>query len=145
MKPNLTIIKQKTTIPATPEQAYEAYTNPKKHTEFTDSKATGKPTIGNKFTAWDQYIFGTYLELEKPNRIVQEWQTTDWPENYPPSKLELTLKPTPEGTELTLTQTNVPAEQANELTEGWTEFYWKPLKKYFKKPKPQTPKTKKPP
>jgi len=144
MKPNLTIIKQKTTIPATPEQVYEAFTNPKKHAEFTGSGATGKPNVGAKFTAWDGYSFGTYLELQKPSRIVQEWQTTDWPENYPPSKLELTLKPTPEGTELTLTQTSVPAEQANELAEGWTEFYWKPLKKYFKKPKAPNPKTKKP-
>jgi activator of HSP90 ATPase len=143
MKPNTTIIQQKTTIPATPEQVYEAYTNPKKHTEFTGSKATGKPTPGTKFTAWDQYIFGTYLELQKPNKIIQEWQTTDWPENYPPSKLELTLKPTPEGTEITLTQTNIPTQQKNELTEGWQEFYWKPLKKHFKKPKPPTPKTKK--
>lgn len=131
-----TIIKQKTTIPATPEQVYEAFTNPKKHTDFTGSKATGKPIIGGKFTTWEGYSFGKYLDLEKPRLIVQEWTTTDWPDNYPPSKLELTLKEIPEGTELTLIQTNVPAEQKNELTDGWTEFYWKPLQKYFKKQKP---------
>jgi hypothetical protein len=28
---------------------------------------------------------------------------------------------------------DVPAEQADDLAEGWNEFYWKPLKGYFKK------------
>ena len=133
MKPETTTIKQKIIIPASPEKVYEAYINPKKHSEFTGSKATGKPSVGSKFTAWDGYIQGRNLELEKGKRIVQEWTTTDWPENYPPSKLELTFQQTPEGTEIQMTHSNVPAEQKEELAEGWTEFYWKPLKKHFKK------------
>lgn len=139
MKPETTTIKQKITIPATPEQVYEALTDPKKHGEFTGSKATGKPAIGSKFTAWDKYISGRYLQLEKPKRIVQEWKTTDWPQGYPPSKLELRLRKTAEGTEITMVHSNVPAEQEAELTEGWTEFYWNPLNEYFKKPGKQTP------
>jgi uncharacterized protein YndB with AHSA1/START domain len=132
MKIEVTTIKQKVTIPAIPEQVYEAFTDAKKHTEFTGSKATGKPKAGSKLTAWDGYIFGKYLELEKGKRIVQEWTTTDWPKDYPPSKLELTLKKTPKGTEITMIQTDAPKKQAEELAEGWTEFYWNPLKEYFK-------------
>jgi hypothetical protein len=30
-----------------------------------------------------------------------------------------------------MVQSDTPPEQAEELKEGWTEFYWKPLKKYF--------------
>ncbi len=133
MKPETTTIKQKITIPATPEKVYQAYIDPKKHSEFTGSKATGKPTVGSKFTSWDGYIQGRNLELEKGKRIVQEWTTTDWPENYPPSKLELTFQQTAEGTEILMIHSNVPASQKEELAEGWTEFYWKPLKKHFKK------------
>ena len=133
MKTETTTIKQKITIPATPEKVYEAYINPKKHSEFTGSKATGKPKVGSKFTAWDGYIQGRNLELEKGKRIVQEWTTTDWPENYPPSKLELTFQQTAQGTEILMIHSNVPVEQEEELAEGWTEFYWKPMKKYFKK------------
>src|SRR3972149_9242516 len=133
MKTKVTIIKQKVIISATPEQVYEAFVNPKKHSEFTGSKATGKPNVGGKFTAWEGYIFGKHLELEPGKRIVQEWTTTDWPENYPPSKLELTLRETPKGTEITMVHWNVPEEQQNELAEGWTEFYWVPMKKYFAK------------
>ena len=132
MKIEVTTIKQKVTIPATPEQVYEAFTDAKKHTEFTGSKATGKPKAGSEFTAWDGYSFGKYLELEKGKRIVQEWKTTDWPKDYPPSKLELTFRKTPKGTEITMIQTDAPKKQAEELAEGWTEFYWNPLKEYFK-------------
>ena len=86
-------ITQKVIIPKiSPKQVYEAYVDPKKHSEFTDSEATGKPVVGGKFTAWDGYISGTFLELEEGKRVVQEWRSTDFPEDYPSSKLELTFR-----------------------------------------------------
>ena len=134
MKQEVTTIKQTIVIPkATPKQVYDAYTDPKKHSEFTDSKATGKPVVGGKMTAWDGYIFGKYLALEPGKRIVQEWTTTDWEEGYGPSKLELTLCKVPEGTELTMINSEVPEAQADEVADGWLEFYWTPLKEYFSK------------
>jgi uncharacterized protein YndB with AHSA1/START domain len=132
LKQQTTTIKQKIVIPASSKQVYEAYTNPKLHSEFTDSPATGKPVVGGKFTAWDGYIFGVYLELEEGKRLVQEWTTTDWAEGYGPSKLELTFREVKGGTEIVLIQTGVPKEQADEIEEGWIDFYWNPLKEYFK-------------
>jgi activator of HSP90 ATPase len=131
LKLEVTTIKQKVVIPASPKQVYEAYVDPKKHSQFTGSKATGKAVISGKFTAWDGYIFGKNLELEAGKRVVQEWTTTDWMEGYPASKLELTFREVPEGTEIVMVQSNVPKEQADEIAEGWTEFYWNPLKAYF--------------
>jgi activator of HSP90 ATPase len=128
-------ITQKVAVSATPEEVYDAYTNAKKHAEFTGSKATNNPVVGGKFTAWDGYISGKNLELEKGKRIVQEWVTTDWPEGYPPSKLELTLKEVNGKTEITMVHSDAPAEQENDLKQGWTDFYWEPLKNYFKKRK----------
>ena len=133
MKTEVTTIKQTVVIPASPKEVYEAYVDAKKHGKFTGSKATGKPVVGGKMTSWDGYIFGRYLELEDGKRIVQEWTTTDWVEGYPASKLELTFKKVPEGTEITMVNSNVPKEQADEIADGWTEFYWNPLKEYFSK------------
>lgn len=129
----VTTVRQKVTVPATPEQVYEAFMDAKKHTAFTGSKATSNRKVGGKFTAWDGYISGKNLELERGKRIVQEWISTDFPEGHAPSRLELTLTKTKTGTEISMVQSNVPAEQAEDIAEGWHEFYWEPLKKYFKK------------
>lgn len=131
MKKQVTTVKQTVVIPASPKEVYEAYVDPKKHSKFTASKATGKAVVGGKFTAWDGYIFGKYLECEEGKRVVQEWNTTDWLDGYGPSKLELTFREVSKGTEITMVHSDVPKEQADEITEGWIEFYWDPLKKYF--------------
>ena len=133
MKTKVRTIKQKVVIPASPKEVYEAYVDPKKHSQFTGSKATGKAVVGGKYTAWDGYIFGKNLELEDGKRVVQEWTTTDWPKGYGPSRLELCFNEVPEGTELVMVHSDVPEEQADETAKGWIEWYWNPLKKYFKK------------
>jgi len=129
----VTTIRQKIVVQASPDDVYEAFIDAKKHSAFTGSKATCDPNVGGKFTAWDGYISGKNLELEKGKRIVQEWMTTEWPPDYPPSRLELTFKKIKEGTEILMVHSNVPAEQADGYKQGWTDFYWKPLKEYFKK------------
>ena len=130
-KLEVTTITQKVIISAAPKEVYDAYVDPKKHSEFTGSKATGKPVVGGKFTAWDGYISGKFIELEEGKRVVQEWSSTDFPKDYPASKLELTFCEVPKGTEIVMVHSNVPKEQADETAEGWTEWYWNPLKEYF--------------
>ena len=131
----ITTIRQTVIMPVDPEKVYEAFMNAKIHSEFTDSKATCNPTVGGKFTAWDGYISGKNLELEKGKKIVQEWKTTEWPKGYDPSKFELTLKKVKNGTEIIMVHSNVPEEQAAELADGWNESYWIPLKEYFSRKK----------
>lgn len=126
-------IKQTVIIPASPQEVYDAYVDPKKHTEFTGSKATGKAVVGGKFTAWDGYIFGKYLELENGKRLVQEWSSTDFPEGASPSRLELCFSKVPKGTQLVMVHSEVPEEQAEETADGWVEWYWNPMKEYFSK------------
>lgn len=129
----VTTIRQKLVNPATPEEVYEAFVDAKKHSTFTGNKATGNSKVGSKFTAWDGYISGKNLELEEGKKIVQEWITTDWPKDYPPSRVELTLRKVKGGTEISIVHSGVPTEQAKDLAQGWKDFYWEPLKEYFKK------------
>ena len=126
-------IKQTAVIDASPIEVYEAYVNPRKHAAFTGSPATGTPRVGCKFTAWDGYIMGKYLKLEKGKRILHEWTTTEWPVGCPPSLVELTLKAKGKKTELTMVHSKAPAEQAESYAEGWKDWYWEPMKKYFAK------------
>lgn len=133
MKLKTTTITQKVIIPASPEEVYEAFIDAKKHSAFTGSKATCDPRVGGEFTAWDGYIWGKNLELEKGKRILQEWTTSEWPEGYPPSKLELTFTKVKGDTEIKMVHSKVPEEQAEEYRQGWIDNYWEPLKNYFKK------------
>ncbi len=64
---------------------------------------------------------------------MQEWQTTEWPDEAPPSIAEFTFVEKDDGTELTMVHTEVPAEQADSYRQGWIDFYWDPLKAYFQK------------
>ncbi len=126
-------IRQTEFIRAKPVEIYDALLNQEKHSAFTGAKATCERFVGGKFTAWDGYISGKNLKLENGRRIVQEWRTTEWPKGYSPSILEVVLKPKREGTEVHLVQTNVPAAQAANYRQGWVDYYWIPLKKFFAK------------
>jgi activator of HSP90 ATPase len=131
MAPKTATIRQTRTFPAKPEDVYEALVDAKKHAAFTGSGATSDPRTGGRFTAWDGYIFGKYVTLEKGKRIVQEWQTTEWPSGSPPSVIEFGIERVEGGTRLTMVQSGVPAEQAEEYRQGWIDNYWKPMKEYF--------------
>jgi activator of HSP90 ATPase len=124
-------IKQVVSIPASPEEVYDALMDEKKHSEFTGAKAKIDPRVGGKFMTWDGYSFGKNLKLVKGKLIVQEWKTTEWPDQ-PPSEVRFSLKKKGSGTELTMVHTKVPSEQAESYRRGWIDFYWEPLKKYFK-------------
>ena len=122
-------------IPATSQEVYNAFIDPKKHSEFTGSKATGKPNVGSTFSAWDGYITGKYVELEEGKKIIQNWITTDWPQDFPTSRLELTFKDLGNKTEIKMVHSDIPVNQEADLRQGWIDFYWKPLKDYFEKTK----------
>jgi uncharacterized protein YndB with AHSA1/START domain len=124
-------IKQVVVFDATPQEVYEAYVDPKKQAAFTGTAVTGTPKVGGKFYSGDGYITAKYTKLQPGKKIVHEWTTTEWPAGYPPSILELTLKPKGKGTELTMVHSKVPTEQVDYYAEGWKQFYWAPLKKYF--------------
>ena len=129
-KKTRTII-QKIIIPATPEQVYEAFIDPEKHSDFTNTNTTGSQDVGGEVSASDGYIAARNIDLKKGKKIIQEWTTSEWPEGYPPSILELDLKKVAEGTELTMTHSKVPDEQADDYAEGWMEYYWNPMIEYF--------------
>ncbi len=126
-------IRQKIALPAPPDLIYDLLMDPVKHSQFTGSEAYGSSEVGGEFVAWDGYITARNLDLERGKRIVQEWSTSEWPEEMPPSRLEITLNKKDQGTELILVQTKVPAEQADDYAQGWHDSYWKPMLEYLKK------------
>jgi activator of HSP90 ATPase len=125
-------IKQSATFKASPHEVYEALMDSRKHSKFTDSKASISRRIGGKFTAYDGYIEGVNLELVPDEKIVQSWRGSDWPDGHY-SKAIFALKKVEGGTRLTFTQTDVPEDQYESISQGWRDYYWKPMKKMLEK------------
>jgi uncharacterized protein YndB with AHSA1/START domain len=62
--------------------------------------------------------FGTYLEVDPPQRLAMTWQ---WTHLEGESRIEIDLRTIPEGTELTFTHARLPDELSrSNHAEGWT-------------------------
>jgi activator of HSP90 ATPase len=118
-------------VPAAPSEIYAAWLSSAGHAAMTGSPATVDGNPGGVFRAWDGYITGRTLALEPDRRIVQAWRTSEFPDSAPDSRLEVVLEEIAEGTRVTLTHTDLPEEQADSYRQGWTDFYFRPMKEYF--------------
>lgn len=121
-------IKQTATFKAHPHEVYEALMDSAKHARFTGSKAMISREVGGNFTAFDGYSEGVNLELVPNKKIVQTWRASDWPAGHY-STVAFVLKGIDKGTKLTFTQTGVPEEQLEDVSRGWKDFYWTPMKR----------------
>jgi activator of HSP90 ATPase len=132
MRRRVKTITQKVVVPAEPADVYKAFVNSRTHAAFTGAAATGSARVGARFTSWGGYITGVHRELVTGRRVVQDWTTTEWPEGAEPSKVEFSFKAVKGGTEVRMVHSNVPAEQAESYRQGWIDYYWEPLKAYFR-------------
>jgi len=132
MSSRVKTITQKVVIPAPPAEVFKAFVNPRVQAAFTGAAATGSARVGGRFTAWDGYISGVNRVVEPGRRLVQDWKTTEWPDGAGPSSVEFMFKPVGGGTEVRLVHSNVPAAQADSYRQGWIDYYWEPLKAYFR-------------
>ena len=125
-------LKLSVTIPADVEDVYNAWLDSKKHSEMTGSEAIVDPKTNGAFTAWDGYIEGRTIEMEPNKRIVQKWRTTDFNSDDPDSLVEFLFEGSKNGTKMVLIHTEIPEGQGEEYKKGWKEFYFDPMKAYFK-------------
>ncbi len=120
------------TIHAKAETIYKAWLSTEGHSAITGSPAKVDGAVNGDFTAWDGYIWGTFLELEENKRIVQAWRTSEFPSEAEDSIVEILLNEEHGKTKLTLNHSNIPEGQADGYKKGWEDFYFKPMKEYYK-------------
>lgn len=129
-------IKQSIILPCTPQQAYDAWLDSKTHGEMIGAKAIIAPTIGGTFDIWDDYLIGKTIEIDKEKRkIVQKWRdnSTDWPKDYYSTITIEFLPHQDKQTKLVFQQTGIPEKHLDSIAKGWEDYYWKPMKNYFKR------------
>ena len=121
-------------LPATPARIFAAWMDAAEHAAMTGSPATIESAeVGGRFTAWDGYIDGSFVALEPGVRIVSSWRSDDFPADALDSLLEIGLEEAPGGTRVTLRHGDLPEGQGPALLEGWDEFYFAPMERYFGK------------
>lgn len=119
-------------LKVSPAQAYEAWLSSELHRDMTGGpRAQIDPRKGGAFTAWDGFISGVTMDLTPGSRILQRWRTTDFDEHQGDSRLEILFEADGEGTLLRLRHSEIPGDLAEDLKQGWQDFYFNPMKEYF--------------
>jgi activator of HSP90 ATPase len=75
---------------------------------------------------------GKHLALTKDRKIVQTWRANNWEKGHY-SRATFRLAKAAGGTRVTFTQTGVPDDKYGEISKGWRDYYWAPLRKTFAK------------
>ncbi len=125
-------IRQSVTFKASPHEVYEVLMDSKKHSALTGSPARIGRYAGDKFSIYGGDIEGVNLELVPDHKIVQSWRYSDWPEGHY-SQATFSLKGVPGSARLTFTQTWVPVEFYDDISQGWRDYYWTPMKDLLQK------------
>ena len=123
-------------LSASPEEVFEALLDSAKHSQFTGAEAHIDRTPGGSFSCYGGRLSGTMLELRPHERIVERWRAGDWPEGHY-SRLTFDLEAIDGGrqTRISMTQTDVPADQFDDINQGWRTYYWSKMAPYFREQK----------
>jgi uncharacterized protein YndB with AHSA1/START domain len=114
------------------EKLYKAWLDPVHHPAMSfGTNAEIDARVGGAHMAGDGYITGVFEELVPGKKIVMTWRTTDFAEDQPDSRVELTFTDAEEGSLLRLVHTGLPDDQVENYRSGWNEFYFEPMKRYF--------------
>ncbi len=126
-----TSLQLKRVFKTSPEKLWELWTNPEKvklwhHPPgFSTSEAEADARVGGKYkigmrspAGQMDTVFGEFLELDKPRKLVFSWQ---WESNLEEkSVVTVELNPVSEGTELVLTHEKLSGpESVKAHAEGW--------------------------
>jgi activator of HSP90 ATPase len=125
-------IVQLAVFDASASRVYHALMDSKQHSEFTGDKAVIDARVGGAFKEYGAYIVGSFLEITPGKKIVQKWRATDWPTGVS-STVTIELQEKRGITTLHLTQQGVPEAFAEEISQGWHDFYWDRLREYLEK------------
>lgn len=127
-------------LPVSADRLYAAWLDPKEHAAFTGGGAvTSTAKVGGKWTAFDGYASGKYLELASPEKIVMTWAAQDFPEGYGESQVEVLFQPASGGTRVTILHADLPPGDEERFRKGWKRYYESTMREYFKVATPAPP------
>lgn len=119
----------------TASEFYDLMMISKKHAAFSGAPAKISTKVGGNFSVYDGYAEGTHLELFKGRKIKQTWRASDWPAKHFSTVTFTFRKPDEGGCTVDFIQEGIPQGQFNAISEGWSEFYWEPIRAFLARKK----------
>ena len=115
-------------IPATPDEVYNALTNPMAIKLWSGEDAEMSTEPDSEFSLWEGSIVGKNLEFIEGKKIVQQWYFGDESNE---SIVTILLHPKGEGTSVELKHTNIPDADFKDIVEGWNLAYFASIHEFF--------------
>ncbi|WP_282036665.1 SRPBCC domain-containing protein [Saccharicrinis aurantiacus] len=110
------------------EDVYAALTNPFTIELWSGYKAQMSTEVNSEFSLWDGDIVGMNLAFETNKMVQQQWYFGDQEE---PSIVTIKIFDDKKGVQIELNHTNIPADEYDDICEGWTEYYLGAIKEFF--------------
>lgn len=115
-------------ISATPEEIYNALTNPLAIRLWTGEPAVMTEEPGSEFSLWDGSISGRNILFIAGKKIEQQWY---FGEQEEPSIVTIILHSHAKGTSVELRHKNIPDSEYEDIRQGWDESYFQALDEFF--------------
>lgn len=108
-------------IPAEPELVYKALTTETTIELWTGESATMVAEPDTEFSMWSGSIVGKNRSFVPDQCIEQEWYFGE--DQLSPSIVQLKLHTHKKGTSLEVRHSNIPAQDYDNIVEGWQSTY----------------------
>lgn len=118
-------IKQTYGINASIDKVWDALVNPKSIGKWGGGPAKMSDRKGFEFELWGGEIYGKNIEIVKNKKLVQEWFSGKWDK---PSIVTFLLSFSGNKTTVELIHTDIPDNEADDISKGWKDYYMIPLK-----------------
>ncbi len=116
-------------INTSPDILYSALTNAATIQLWSGSPAVMEPIEGTEFSLWEESIVGKNVTLVPGKKIVQEWY---FGEQTDKSMVTILLHEMKNGTSVELRHSNIPDDDFENITAGWTENYFGALIDFYR-------------
>jgi activator of HSP90 ATPase len=110
------------------EKVWQTLVDPMEIEHWGGGPAEMSADEGASFKLWNGDIHGTNIEVSPEEKLIQDWYGGAWDE---PSRVTITLTEEDRGTRVDLLHENIPADEFDDITEGWDEYYFGAIKKYL--------------
>lgn len=115
-------------INAEPSDIYAALTNPYTIELWSGYPAQMEAREGEEFSMWEGDITGRILQLIPDKKVVQEWYFGERKEQ---SVVTISISPSGGGSVVVVEHTNIPDDDYENITEGWSEYYMGAIRRFY--------------